>query len=342
MVQLVPDVHVRRSGDDYAVALANLLPHGQAWPRSPQSTMMQALNGLAQIFGFCDARAADLLEQESDPRITIELLGDWERNWGLPDPCFFGEQTSLSLRHQILMLKMTLLGAQSRAFFIKVASWLGYTITITEYSPFMCGISRCGDTSAEELAAGGPPSPQATYATGTIAVTGVPDSILPSGSLLTAPNPVVAEGLVHFQTIEEITISADDPATYAAVIATDPGSQGNLPLAATVTIVDPPTGVDALATALDFSGGNDSDPVGMRWYIGPAEQRYTWVVHVSGARLVWFRCGAFGGQTGVDTHLEIGKAIDLECLLNRWKPCHTVLLFDYSGELPSDPMEGTP
>ena len=245
---LVPDVHVRRSGDDYAIALANLLPSGQAWPRAPTSVLQRTIRGLAQIFGFVDSRAADLLEQESDPRITLELLSDWERNWGLPDPCFFGEQHSIGMRHQILMLKMTLLGAQSRAFYIEVASWLGYTITITEYAPFMCAISMCGDTSQQELEAGGPPA------------------------------------------------------------TADPGL---------------PTG-------------------GMRWYIGNAEQRYSWTVHVTGARLTWFRCGSGGGQTGVDTHLEIGRALDLECLLNRWKPAHTVLLFDYSGELPDDPFEGTP
>ena len=39
--------------------------------------------------------------------------------------------------------------------------------------------------------------------------------------------------------------------------------------------------------------------------------------------LIWFRTGSGGGQTGVDPHLRIGRADDLECLLERWKPAHT-------------------
>jgi uncharacterized protein YmfQ (DUF2313 family) len=46
----------------------------------------------------------------------------------------------------MLLLKMTMLGAQSRAWFQWVANWLGYSITITEYAPFMAGISQVGDT----------------------------------------------------------------------------------------------------------------------------------------------------------------------------------------------------
>jgi uncharacterized protein YmfQ (DUF2313 family) len=46
----------------------------------------------------------------------------------------------------MLLFKMTLLGAQSRRFFIAIAAWLCYTITITERAPFTCGISQLGDT----------------------------------------------------------------------------------------------------------------------------------------------------------------------------------------------------
>ena len=111
------DTHIRRSGDDYAQALANLLPYGDAWPRWPDSVLMQTLRGLANYFGFVDSRAADLLEQESDPRITIELLPDWERNWGLPDPCY-KQALTIDQRHKLLLFIMTLQGGQSRQFFI--------------------------------------------------------------------------------------------------------------------------------------------------------------------------------------------------------------------------------
>jgi uncharacterized protein YmfQ (DUF2313 family) len=235
------DRHIRRSGDDYAQALADLLPYGQAWPRWPESVLMRAVRGLAQTFGFVDARAADLLERESDPRYTIELLPDWERNWGLPDPCF-RSALSIDQRHQLLLFKMTLLGGQSRDFFIGMAAWLGYTIDITEYAPFMAGVSQAGDT----------------------------------------------HGMINWN---------DTPGRHPEV--------------------------------LDY-----------RWYIGPPEQRFYWTVHVRNAPLTWFRAGS--GQAGVNHHLEIGYATDLECLLRRWKPAHTDIVFDYSNLKTGDPMAGTP
>jgi len=235
------DIHVRRSGDDYAVALSNLLPTGQAWPRDPESVLQRVIRGLAQVMGFVDSRAADLLERESDPRKTIELLPDWEKAWGLPDNCFRSALT-IEQRQQMLVFKMTLLGGQSRQFFIDMAAWLGYTITITEWSPFSAGISQAGDTVGE------------------IGWTDYP--------------------------------------------------------------------------------GHHPEVVDYRWRIGPPEMRFYWQVHVTNAPLMWFRCGS--GQAGVDHHLEIGYAQDLECLLRRWKPAHTDIVFDYSNLNTGDPMAGTP
>ena len=253
-----PDVHVRRSGDDYTQAFLALLPQGQAWPRSPQSTLVQTCDGLSQYWGFVDGRAADLLERESDPRQTLELLPDWERNWGLPDPCYTAPQT-IGQRQLALVMRMTMQGAQSRAFFIEVAAMIGYSITITEYRPFVVGIDRCGD------------------------------------------NRVYGDG-------------------------TDPMmDEWNKP------ICDP-------------SGNPVAEGELSEWPnygIGPPEMRFYWTVHVYTASLVWFRVTK--GQTGVDPHLRIGLADDLVCLLNRWKPAHTQIIFDYSNlGYPNDPMEGTP
>jgi len=239
------DRHVRRTGDDYAEALGQLLPYGQAWPRWPESTLMKTIRGLAQYWGFVDGRAADLLERESDPRLTIELLPDWERNFGLPDPCFKSALT-IDQRHAMLIFKMTLLGGQSREFFIDMAAWLGYTITITERAPFMAGVSQLGDT----------------------------------------------EGMAFWN---------DTPGHH-------------------------------LDTHPDFF-----------WRIGPPEMRFAWTIHVANRPLMWFRAGA--GQAGVQHHLEIGFAEDLECLMRRWKPAHTDIVFDYSqvtGSGTDDPYAGLP
>ena len=137
------DRHIRRGQEEYQWALSALLPQGIAWPRWPDTVLMKVVYGLAGILGFADGRAADLLERESDPRQTVELLPDWERNWGLPD-CGLPLGT-ISERQKALVMKMTLLGAQSSEFFLSIASGLGYTASITEYRPFMVGIDKCGD-----------------------------------------------------------------------------------------------------------------------------------------------------------------------------------------------------
>jgi uncharacterized protein YmfQ (DUF2313 family) len=217
------DRHVRRSGDDYADAYLALLPHGPAWSRDPLGTLVSFCYGLCQYWGFVDSRAADLLETESDPRSTLELLPDWERAWGLPDPCVT-EPQGVAARRTALVTKMTMLGGQSRQFFINLAAALGYTVTITEYLPYQCGISRVGDTRS----------------------------------------------------------------------------------------------------ALD----NPEEPTKYMWQLGPPELRYYWTVHVGALKLIYFRTGI--SECGIDRLLAIGHAQDLECLIDRYKPAHTDVVFDYS------------
>lgn len=236
------DRYVRRTGDDYVFPFLRLLPQGIAWPKEVSNVLYKVVRGLAKIWGYVDGRAGDLLERESDPRKTIEILDWWERAWGLPDPCF-PAATTIGERQRMLVLYMTWLGGQSRKYFTELMAWLGFTIEIKEWAPFMCGVSRCGDTR--------------------------PTTIDGSGR----------------------------------------------------TIVD---------TTKQF-----------RWYIGPAEQRFAWSANIGSVSVVWFR--AASGQAGVDPHLRMGIPEDLQCLLNRWKPAHTELVFDFS-QSPAihDPLYGTP
>lgn len=142
---------VPHGSDDYAAALLDLLPTGPAWPRDPDSVLVRYFRGLARIWGdLVDQRAAVLLTRESDPRSAIELLPDWERNWGLPDPCV-AEPLSIGDRQAALISKMTMIGGQSRNFFRGIALSIGYeTIQIIERAPFMFGISEFGDTRDPE------------------------------------------------------------------------------------------------------------------------------------------------------------------------------------------------
>jgi uncharacterized protein YmfQ (DUF2313 family) len=256
----VSDKHVTRTGEDYADAFQALLPLGQAWPRGNESVLMRVVRGLCRIWGDFEIRASKLLEVESDPRMTIELLPDWERNWGLPDPCY-KEPQSIAERQLALVMRMTLEGGQSREFFISIAAYIGYTITITEYRPFFIAMDRCGDSRQY--------------------------GVVP-------PDPMRNEWNQPILDAER-----DEPVKNG-----------------------------------DLSGWPS-------YGLGPLENRYYWTVHVADAKLTWFRVTS--GQCGVDPHLRIGLADDLECLLNRWKPAHTHIIFDYSGlSNPGDPMAGTP
>ena len=72
----------------------------------------------------------------------------------------------------------------------------------------------------------------------------------------------------------------------------------------------------------------------------PPESRFVWTAQVGYQGLIWFRASA--GQAGVDPHLQFSNPLAVECLLMRWKPAHTWLVFDYTPLDWSDPMEGTP
>jgi uncharacterized protein YmfQ (DUF2313 family) len=148
------DGWVPHGSSDYLYAWNTLLPKGQAWNRDFDSVQQMLWAGLTQYWGDVDANAALLLTTESDPRKTLMLLPDWEHAWGLPDPCVTAPQT-IDARRAALIAKMTLLGCQSRQCLINYAAELGYTITISEYSPYICGVSRVGDTIQQDILAGG-------------------------------------------------------------------------------------------------------------------------------------------------------------------------------------------
>lgn len=58
--------------------------------------------------------------------------------------------------------------------------------------------------------------------------------------------------------------------------------------------------------------------------------RYYWKVAVLEPRVTWFQCGA--SECGKDPLAKIDEAVDLECILNKLKPAHTELIFDYEGD----------
>lgn len=83
---------------------------------------------------------------EADPLTALELLPDWERVAGLPDPCV---PISDIVRERQLAVarKIAGLGGQSRAYFIELAARAGLEVEIDEaeaFASFTC-ISRCDE-----------------------------------------------------------------------------------------------------------------------------------------------------------------------------------------------------
>lgn len=121
-----------------------LMPPGEAWRTETGSALSALLSVFAAEFAKIDARALDLLN-EADPRSTLELLTEWEKAVGLPDPCI-GTPTNLNERRALVHQRLTSRGGQSVAFFSEIAEKLGYDIRIDEHRPFTCGLSECGGT----------------------------------------------------------------------------------------------------------------------------------------------------------------------------------------------------
>jgi uncharacterized protein YmfQ (DUF2313 family) len=129
--------------EDYLAQMQNHLPPGPAWPRDIESLTTKLLTSFSEEYARIDARINDLLD-EIDPQTTLELLPDWERILGLPDECVETAQT-IQQRRAAVLAKLRNQGGQSRAYFIALAAYLGFEITITEFTPFRAGISAVGD-----------------------------------------------------------------------------------------------------------------------------------------------------------------------------------------------------
>lgn len=130
---------------DYLAQLIALQPPGPALPRDAESVWIRLLGALAEEPGRVEKRAEDLA-READPRSTNELLTDWERVCGLPGECAPKDGVnSLQVRRAAIVAALNRLGGQSRAFFHHLAELAGVEIEITEYRPFVCGLSCCGE-----------------------------------------------------------------------------------------------------------------------------------------------------------------------------------------------------
>ena len=123
------------TSEDYLAQAQALLPPGPAWPRDAGAFVTRLLHGLAAEHARVQSRAERLVD-EVDPRSTAELLLDWERVAGLPDGCVVDADIDLTTaqRQAALVARLTMVGAQSPAYFEALAASLGYTVTVSEFN----------------------------------------------------------------------------------------------------------------------------------------------------------------------------------------------------------------
>lgn len=130
--------------DDFALAVPQLPPPGRAWPRDAGTVQSGLWTAFADVAYLPHWQATWLLEGEANPAYAADLLLEWETDYGLPDPCTPLNPT-LEQRRAAVLAKMRAQGGQSIEYYVSVAAALGYAITITEFRPFRCSVSACGD-----------------------------------------------------------------------------------------------------------------------------------------------------------------------------------------------------
>lgn len=156
-----------RDAEAFTHAFLAKLPLGEIWPRTKDAWPYKVARALMGVVARWAERTAYYLVVEAFPPTSFQLLPDWERVLGLPDPCLTAAQT-LDERRQAVREKLQRRpGGQSRAYFIGIARRLGYhvdgpspfgvpltlpasmgrlsQVRIREFRPFMCGVSRCGE-----------------------------------------------------------------------------------------------------------------------------------------------------------------------------------------------------
>lgn len=133
------------SASDYARQFQRLLPRGRVWHRGLPLVQDADIEVLMPTWARLHARLNDLIPEIFPCTLEPpELLPEWEKTLGLPDPCT-GQLPTIQLRIMQVCAKFTARGGQSKEYFIAVAAALGIPITITEFAPFRVGTNRAGD-----------------------------------------------------------------------------------------------------------------------------------------------------------------------------------------------------
>ena len=119
--------------EHYTHQINALLPRGPIWKRRRGGVLDAVLFALAREAARVDERLRAIIE-ESDPRTSVEELGRWFDDWGIPSECLAAiVDPSLEQMRQELLAKITSNLGLTAAFFESLAATLGFEAKVTTF-----------------------------------------------------------------------------------------------------------------------------------------------------------------------------------------------------------------
>lgn len=135
-------IYSKKTMDDFGRMLLKMFPKGKLWPLLSSANLFQLCKALSTELLRVEDRMLTLLV-ERDSRYVSELLDEAERDLGLPDECYPSATTDDERRARVRQ-KLINSGGIHEQDYINAAEDFGFTIDITTYEPFICGLHGMG------------------------------------------------------------------------------------------------------------------------------------------------------------------------------------------------------
>lgn len=142
-------ITLQHTAELYASVLRQLLPVG-GYDRSPDTMLAKDIYAHAMAFAKADMDANRLLHAISS--IPVELVSEYEKDYGLPLPCTLNATLTHAQRLSILNWVITQRNVFNRDYVYGVFSLFGITIhELVTYTPMQCTASCTDPVNTEQL-----------------------------------------------------------------------------------------------------------------------------------------------------------------------------------------------